>query len=382
MNEQTLQTLQVERQINQEPWLAVNLSRLIPGLGQIYIGSTIKGLIILASYFFLIGLGVYLIINSSGNFLVGLIMFIATWLLLPIWNFFDAYYSTTKENTSEFEFARKQSRDAWLAVFLSGFIPGLGHAYLKKWLIAIVFFVFSPISFILPIAGLISGNPIKILSYFLFQLVYIFILFYSVYVSASVARQRQRRAIKRFIAGFMAISISMTGPSLSLVLPIAIRTFVVEARYIVGISMQPAIKDRDRLIVNKLAYKFREPESGDIILFSGTQAFQKQTDSENNVVGNSHISRIIAEPRDKVQLKDGALYINDRPLPKTDISKGETTEYQWGPEFVPANSYLIFSDNWEYSTVSLDFVIPRKNIIGRVTKRFYPWNRAASLTDK
>ena len=137
----------------------------------------------------------------------------------------------------------------------------------------------------------------------------------------------------------MAISISMTGPSLSLVLPIAIRTLVVEARYIVGISMLPAIIDRDRLIVNKLAYKFREPESGDIILFSGTQAFQKQTDSENNVVGNSHISRIIAEPRDKVQLKDGALYINDRPLPKTDFSIGERTEFLRGPEFVPANSY-------------------------------------------
>jgi signal peptidase I len=45
-----------ESMSNKEPWLAVNLSRLLPGIGQIYSGKRLKGYIILVSYLFSIHL--------------------------------------------------------------------------------------------------------------------------------------------------------------------------------------------------------------------------------------------------------------------------------------------------------------------------------------
>jgi signal peptidase I len=244
---------------NKEPWFAVNLSRMLPGIGQIYAGKVLKGYIILLSYFLLIGIGGWQILNSTGNALVGIVVLTIALLILPIWNLFDAHYSARSRNSRDFESTRKQSKDAWLAVFLSGFIPGLGHAYLKQWLSSILFFaVFIAVSIA---AGL--ENPIIALLASVLQVVLVFVAFYHVYVSAPVRRESARRTVMLFIAGFISISVV-----LSAILAIVIRQFVAEARYIPSRAMQPTLQIDDRLIINKLTYRFHAPERGDIIVFS------------------------------------------------------------------------------------------------------------------
>lgn len=96
---------------NKEPWLAVNLSKLLPGIGQIYAGKAFKGYVILLSYFLLIAMGGLLMISSTGNSLVGIAVLTIAILILPIWNLFDAHRTARSRNSVDFEAARKQSKD-------------------------------------------------------------------------------------------------------------------------------------------------------------------------------------------------------------------------------------------------------------------------------
>jgi len=54
---------------------------------------------------------------------------------------------------------------------------------------------------------------------------------------------------------------------LSGVLAFGIRSFVAEARYIPSGSMLPTLQINDRLIIDKITYKFRNPDRGDIVVF-------------------------------------------------------------------------------------------------------------------
>ncbi|HEY9747945.1 MAG TPA: signal peptidase I, partial [Allocoleopsis sp.] len=115
-----------------EPWLAVALSRLVPGTGQIYAGKTRRGVFIIGVETLLLVVGGWLLIAPTGNVRIGLVLLLLAGLI-PIWNLFDAYICTKRANSIEFEQSRKQAKDPWLAVFLSQILPGLGHAYLNKW---------------------------------------------------------------------------------------------------------------------------------------------------------------------------------------------------------------------------------------------------------
>ena len=69
---------------------------------------------------------------------------------------------------------------------------------------------------------------------------------------------------------------------LSIVLALSIRTFVAEARWIPSGSMEPTLHgtpnqwEADKIIVDKLSYKFSVPQRGDVVVFSPTEALQKE----------------------------------------------------------------------------------------------------------
>ncbi|BAU10535.1 signal peptidase I [Leptolyngbya sp. NIES-3755] len=351
---------------NKEPWLAVNLSRILPGIGQIYAGQSIKGWLILLSYFILVGTGGWLILN--GGFLLGISLLTIALLVLPIWNLFDAHRTAARMNSQEFETTRKQSKDPWLAVFLSVFIPGLGHAYLQKWLSAIAFFV---VFLILVGFGGSQNVLIQVLANLL-QFVLAIVVFYHVYTATPMRRERSSQALALFIAAFVGISIV-----LSTILAIVIRQFVAEARYIPAGSMLPTLQISDRLIIDKLTYRFESPKRGDIVVFSPTEALKKQN------FNDAFIKRIIGLPGDRVQVKGGLVYINDQPLREPYIGKENAADYEWGPQVVPPNAYFVLGDNRNNSYDSHYWgFVPRENIIGKATQRFYPFDRVGPLAAK
>ncbi len=161
---------------------------------------------------------------------------------------------------------------------------------------------------------------------------------------------------------------------LSALLAIGIRQFVAEARYIPSGSMLPTLQINDRLIVDKLSYRwFSTPQRGDIVVFSPTSTLEKQN------FHDAFIKRVIGLPGDKVEVKGGRVFVNDQALRENYIE--EDPQYQWGPQTVPSGSYLVLGDNRNNSYDSHYWgFVPREKIIGRAVVRFWPPNRVGEIT--
>jgi signal peptidase I len=172
---------------------------------------------------------------------------------------------------------------------------------------------------------------------------------------------------------------------LSAVLAIGIRQFVAEARFIPSGSMLPTLQIQDKLIIDKLGYRFKSPERGDIVVFNPTDNLDKMGYHE------AFIKRVIALPGEKVELKDGRVLINDRPLTETNyLAADQETRietcpyldqaYLRAPVTVPKDAYLVLGDNRNnsYDGRCWGFV-PRDRVIGRAVVRFWPLNHMGGI---
>jgi signal peptidase I len=168
---------------------------------------------------------------------------------------------------------------------------------------------------------------------------------------------------------------------LSAVLAIGIRQFVAEARYIPSGSMLPTLQINDRLIVDKLSYRFNSPQRGDIVVFAPTEALERQN------FHDAFIKRVIGLPGDRVKVRGGRVYVNDQPLREDYIGKDEMPQYEWpankDAETVPPDSYLVLGDNRNNSYDSHYWgFVPRDKIIGRAVVRFWPPDRIGEILPK
>ncbi|HEY9808047.1 MAG TPA: signal peptidase I [Halomicronema sp.] len=159
---------------------------------------------------------------------------------------------------------------------------------------------------------------------------------------------------------------------LSVILAFGIRAFVAEARYIPSGSMEPTLQINDRLIVDKLSYNFAIPQRGDIVVFNPTETLEKQN------FHDAFIKRVIGLPGEKVEVKGGRVFINDKALREQYIA--DEPNYQYGPVTVPDGQYLVLGDNRNNSYDSHYWgYVPREKIIGRAVVRFWPPNRVGEI---
>ncbi|WP_029504591.1 signal peptidase I [Lachnoclostridium phytofermentans] len=84
----------------------------------------------------------------------------------------------------------------------------------------------------------------------------------------------------------------------------AIINVALEKTSMLGESMEITLSDEDKIVINKLAYMFRDPKRYDIIVF-------KQSGNEHNYY---NIKRVIGLPGEQVQILDGVVYINGEAL--------------------------------------------------------------------
>ena len=144
-------------------------------------------------------------------------------------------------------------------------------------------------------------------------------------------------------------------------------TFVGQRTHVSGESMENTLDDGDQLIVDKLTYRFHDPERFDIIVFP----FRYKDNTY-------YIKRIIGLPGETVLIADGEIYINGELLKE---SYGRDVMQDAGlaaePITLGEDEYFVLGDNRNYSSDSRDpsvALIHRKEIIGRAWLRIWPLN--------
>jgi signal peptidase I len=148
-------------------------------------------------------------------------------------------------------------------------------------------------------------------------------------------------------------------------------------------SMAPTIVPGDRLFVQTSAYWFAAPRRGDVVVFR-TDAVE----SSSLPKGQFYVKRVAGLPGEALQISEGRLLINGRPLDKPAPLAGSnfgTVGMPWpgkGPDVwkIPEDSYFVIGDNTTNSLDSRFFgPIPRASIIGRATKTYWPLPRAGDI---
>jgi signal peptidase I len=127
----------------------------------------------------------------------------------------------------------------------------------------------------------------------------------------------------------------------------------------------------DRVIANRLAYRFHDPHRGDIVVFKAPPAAKR-----NCSEGGTFVKRIIGLPGEVVSERSGIVYIDGKPLHEAyvDPRRRDTTTQTW-PR-VPKDQYFVMGDNRASSCDSREWgTVPRKNLIGPVLLTYWPPDR-------
>jgi len=160
-------------------------------------------------------------------------------------------------------------------------------------------------------------------------------------------------------SGFMRFVIDVAETLiLSIVLFAAINAVSARIR-VDGASMEPTLQSGEFVIVNKLAYLFGEPTTGDVIVFH----FPRDPDQE-------YIKRIIGLPGDRVEIKNGEVYLNDQVLDEDYIAASPVYEDILE---VPGDSLVVLGDNRNNSSDSHNWgPVPLDYVIGKATFVYWP----------
>ena len=127
----------------------------------------------------------------------------------------------------------------------------------------------------------------------------------------------------------------------------------------------------DRVIANRIVYRFRAPERGDIVVFKAPATVAAACDA-----GGTLVKRIVGLPGEQVSMENGHVLINGARLGEPYLAPAfrgsESGEWPRSSR----SGYFVLGDNRAMSCDSRRWgVVPRENIIGRADIRYWPPNR-------
>jgi len=150
---------------------------------------------------------------------------------------------------------------------------------------------------------------------------------------------------------------------MALAIVIPIRVLLFQPFVVNGASMDPNFHDADYLIIDELTYRTREPERQEVIVFKYPL-----------YPSYKYIKRIIGLPGEKIEIKDGEIFITKNSetvkLEEPYLSEEVREEWESNANFsveLAADQYFVMGDNRNYSSDSRSWgPVPRKNIVGKV----------------
>jgi signal peptidase I len=147
-------------------------------------------------------------------------------------------------------------------------------------------------------------------------------------------------------------------PAIAIVL--TINLFLAQPRTVHGDSMEPNLHEKQRVIVDLVSYRFRDPQRGEIIVLK---------------LPNSHsdplIKRVVGLPGDTIEITNGQVYINDELLTEPYVTQDTPGYVQ--RQIVPEEHLFVLGDNRGASNDSRYFgMVAYEDVLGRAWVRYWP----------
>ncbi len=163
---------------------------------------------------------------------------------------------------------------------------------------------------------------------------------------------------------------------MALAVVVPIRLFLFQPFVVSGASMDPSFHDADYLIIDELSYRLREPERQEVIVFKYPLN-----------PSYKYIKRIIGLPGEKVEIKEGEIYItkNNQTTKIEEPYLPEETLKEWNRNVnfsieLGLDEYFVMGDNRNFSSDSRIWgPVPKKNIVGRVVVKLSAFDFLSSL---
>jgi signal peptidase I len=147
----------------------------------------------------------------------------------------------------------------------------------------------------------------------------------------------------------------------AILIAVLINIFVGQATRVDGQSMEPNLYSEQRLVVEKLSYRFHGPERFDIVVL-------KMPEQSDTML----IKRVVGLPGETVEIRDGGVYIDGERL-KEPFTDEETQPGRFGEVTVPPLHIYVLGDNRDRSNDSRSFgPVPIDNVVGRAWLSYWP----------
>jgi signal peptidase I len=147
----------------------------------------------------------------------------------------------------------------------------------------------------------------------------------------------------------------------AILIALLINVFVGQATRVEGQSMEPSLHTDQRLVVEKVSYRFHGPHRFDIVVL-------KLPGQGDELL----IKRVIGLPGEAVELRDGHIYINGERLEEPFVVQDTRPGRQRRVTVPPLHVYVL-GDNRSHSNDSRSFgPVPIENIVGRAWVSYWP----------
>ena len=149
---------------------------------------------------------------------------------------------------------------------------------------------------------------------------------------------------------------------LAIAIAIFIVIFIVQPVKVEGTSMQPQLADQDRIFVNRFIYRFKEIDRGDVVVFWYPKDQTK-----------SFIKRVIGVPGDSVEIRRGAVLINDELIEEPYLKREFRDSQSFNKVVVPDGEYFVLGDHRDSSNDSRSWGFVDKSLIyGKAIFSYWP----------
>lgn len=159
----------------------------------------------------------------------------------------------------------------------------------------------------------------------------------------------------------------------AVLIAVVVRTFLLQQFYISGPSMEPTLFQDNRVLVDKLSYRFREPRRGEIVVFD------RATVSGDVVHHDDLIKRVIGIPGDVVEIRDCQVFVNGAlveedyldsfytaqtdPADRCRTVNFEATAIEEGSLFVLGDNRVESFDSRAFGTIQQDIVVGKAMMV-------------------